>query len=45
MKIICCLGIVLYVSIIIHFIIEIWQEFPLKEESSTPLYITKELKL
>ena len=28
----------------LHFIIELWQALPLKEEKSTPVYITKEIK-
>lgn len=31
-------------SLIINDLIFIWQNMPLKEEKSTPIYITKEIK-
>jgi hypothetical protein len=31
-------------SYILHMVIEIWQNTPLKEEKSTPIYITKEIQ-
>lgn len=42
-KILLCIGIVFYASIMIHFCIEIWQAYDIKEEKSTPIYIKKEL--
>ena len=35
--------IIIWVSEILDIIIKIWQIFPVKEEKSTPIYITKEL--
>ena len=33
-----------YFSICAHIALSLWQVFPIKEEPSTPLYITKEIK-
>lgn len=38
--ILCCLW-VFYFAKIINFIVKIWQAMPIKEERSTPIYITK----
>lgn len=41
LKIIACIISTALTAGIIGKIIEIWYEFPLKEEKSTPIYITK----
>lgn len=43
MKVILTFLIVGYVSVVINFIVKLWQAMPLKEEPSTPIYITKKL--
>jgi len=43
-NIILILAIVFCSSLIINDLIFIWQNMPLKEEKSTPVYITKEIK-
>ena len=40
-KIILCCLLVFYFAKIINFIVKIWQAIPVKEERSTPIYITK----
>ena len=40
-NIILTLATVFYVSKIINFSINLWQNMPIKEERSTPIYITK----
>ena len=44
LKIFITLIVVFNFSFIMHLIIEIWQFMPVKEEKSTPIYITKEIK-
>lgn len=45
LKFLICLLVVFYISKILNFTINLWQEMPLEEEKrSHPLYITKELK-
>lgn len=34
---------VVFFSICAHLALSLWQAFPIKEEKSTPIYITKEL--
>ena len=41
MKIIACFMVVFYISHIVNFIVNLWQHTELKEEKSTPIYITK----
>ena len=36
--------IVFYLSKLLDFSIKLWQVLPIKEEASTPIYITKEIK-
>ena len=36
--------IVFYLSKLLNFSIKLWQDLPIKEEASTPIYITKEIK-
>ena len=43
-KIFTLLVIVFIFSGFLHFVIELWQVLPLKEEKSVPVYITKEIK-
>lgn len=43
LKILACFIIVFYLSKIIDFSAKIWQALPIKEERSTPIYITKEI--
>lgn len=43
-KILFLLFIVLNVSVIVDMGVHLWQDTPLKEEKSTPVYITKEIK-
>ena len=40
-NILICFLAVFYISGFINFIIDLWQNMPLKEEPSTPIYITK----
>lgn len=41
LKIFITFTVVFNFSFIMHLIIEIWQDMPIKEERSTPIYITK----
>lgn len=34
---------VIFFSICVHLALSLWQVFPIEEEKSTPVYITKEL--
>lgn len=44
LKFLICLLVVFYISKILNFAINLWQEMPLKEvKKSHPLYITKKL--
>ena len=43
-RIIATIVIVSYLSICIHIALSLWQAFPIKEEPSTPIYITKKIK-
>ena len=36
--------IILNISVIVDLGVHLWQDTPLKEEKSTPIYITKEIK-
>ena len=38
--VICC---VIFFSACVHLALSLWQVFPIEEEKSTPVYITKEL--
>lgn len=38
--VICC---VIFFSACVHLTLSLWQIFPIKEEKSAPIYITKEL--
>ena len=38
--VICC---VIFFSACVHLALSLWQIFPIKEEKSAPIYITKEL--
>lgn len=42
-NILICYLTVFYLSKIIDFSVKIWQALPIKEERSTPIYITKEI--
>ena len=44
LRIFILLVIVLNISVIVNMGIHLWQDTPLKEEKSTPIYITKEIK-
>lgn len=33
-----------FFSIAMHIVLTLWQHFPIEEERSTPIYITKEIK-
>lgn len=38
-----CIAIICWISVIFDIAIQMWQTFPIKEEKSVPIYITKEL--
>lgn len=40
-----CLFLVTTISVLIDYSVQLWQELPVKEEKSTPIYITKEINL
>ena len=44
LKLIVLFYVIFNFSYILHISIETWQNTPLKEEKSTPIYITKEIK-
>lgn len=33
-----------FFSVLAHIVLTLWQQFPIEEERSTPIYITKEIK-
>lgn len=43
-KIFFCVAFAYAAGIIVNYIINKWQTLPIKEEASTPIYITKEIK-
>lgn len=43
MRILVTIIVVCFCSIIIHISLSLWEMFPIKEERSTPIYITKEI--
>lgn len=43
-KIFFCVAFAYAAGIIVNYIVDKWQTLPIKEEASTPIYITKEIK-
>lgn len=43
LKILFTLSIVCWFSFLVHVGLSLWEVFPIKEERSTPIYISKEL--
>lgn len=43
-KIFLCIAITYFTGITVNYIVDKWQTLPIKEEASTPIYITKEIK-
>lgn len=43
-NILICFLVVFYIANIVNIGVQIWQAMPIKEEPSTPIYITKELE-
>lgn len=42
-NILLCFLVVFYIANVINIGVKLWEIVPIKEESSTPIYITKEL--
>jgi hypothetical protein len=43
-KIFFCIAFAYAAGVIVNYIVDKWQALPIKEEASTPIYITKEIK-
>ena len=44
MKIVLIIMYMGFFSMLAHIVLTLWQHFPIEEERSTPIYITKEIK-